>query len=171
MIPVGKYKARATEGGLGLTKGGREQVAVAMSIVDGDQAGNSLTWFGHFTPDTTSRTLESLRHLGWKSDDLSDLDGILDNEVEIVVEHDVYNGKTSAKIAWVNRLGTGLALKERLDPAAAKAFAARMRGEVVAHNAKAKAAGGATPKHQERSAAPRNGQQRPPFDSDDDVPF
>lgn len=152
MIKPGTYKARATEGALGLTKGGKEQAAIAFAIIDGDHAGESVTWFGYFTEATADRTIEALRHCGWAGDDLSDLSGILDNEVQIVIEHEDYEGKTQVRVKWVNKSGSGgLALKERLEGGAAKAFAQRMKGAVLAQRMKG---GGAT-------SAPRT-QQRPP---------
>jgi hypothetical protein len=150
MIKPGTYRAKATEGALGLTKGGKEQAAIAFAIIDGEHAGESVTWFGYFTDATAERTIESLRTCGWIGDDLSDLTGILDNEVQIVIEHEDYEGKTQVRVKWVNRSGSGgLALKERLEGGAAKAFAQRMKGIVLAQKAKG---GGAT---QQRPA--RNG--------------
>lgn len=153
MINAGRYRARATEAALGLTRKGGEQVAVALSIIDGECAGESLTWFGFFSEKTADRTIESLRTLGWVGDDLSDLTGVDSNEVEIVVEHEEYEGRSQVRVKWINRSGAALGLKERMDPGAAKAFAAQMRGAVIAQRAK----GGAPPTVAARPAtAPRS---------------
>ena len=129
LVP-GTYTARALEADLGDTKKGDPQVAVLLQVVDEEFAGETITWFGYFTDKTKARTLESLRMLGWATDDLSDLAGISDNEVKIVLEEDTYEGKTSLRVKWINRLG-GLALKTPMSADRKKAFAAQMRGEAI----------------------------------------
>jgi hypothetical protein len=133
-IPAGRYKARAIEATLGLTNGNKEQVGVLFEILEGDQAGARITWYGYFhgtTPEkgakNAKRTLESLRACGWKGDDLTNLDGVTECEVELQVERDTYEGKERAKVAWVNKIG-GIAMKSPLTGGAAQAFAAKMRG-------------------------------------------
>jgi hypothetical protein len=169
---IGRFKAKAIEGALGFTKGGKEQVAVALEIIEGDHAGTSLTWYGFFTEKTTERTFESLRHLGWKGDDLSDLDGILDNEVSIQVEEeDDDQGRTHSKVRWINAPGGGLAMKERMDDGAAKAFAQRMKGQAMAlrraasGGAKPASSGGSQPRPSNGSGGGYGGNgRRPPPD-------
>jgi len=169
-MKAGTYRARAVEGALGFTGEGAPQVAVAFVILGGDCDGEQLTWYGYFTEKTEKRTLESLRVCGWKGDDLSDLAGLSDEEVSIVVKEDVYQGETRMKIAWVNRPG-GLVMKARMNPEEAKRFAKQMMGAIVAA----------------RSGAPqqsmgKNGASAPrqsvaaggvPFDlkEDDDIPY
>lgn len=151
MLPEGRFKARAIEGGLGETNDGNPQVGVRFTILDEEFHGEEITWFGSFskklgqgTKTPLERTIESLRACGWKGDDLSALEGISDNEVSLVIEHDDYNGKISAKVKWVNRAG-GLALKAPMSADKAKAFAAKMRGEVIAASRAIGGAPGATP--------------------------
>jgi len=128
MFP-GKYTARATDVALGMTETGKEQIAVSFEVVDGDQAGEEITWYGYFTEKTAERTIESLRHMGWQGNDLAAIAvDQLPNEVSIVVDADEYNGVTRMKVQWVNRAGAGLALRTRMAPDAASSFAARMKG-------------------------------------------
>jgi hypothetical protein len=135
MIDKGTYKARAVEGALGFTSNDNEQVAVLFETIEPQP--RRITWYGFFTEATSERTLESLRHMGWKGDDLSDLSGITDNEVYIVVDHEDYQGKTQARVRWVNSgAGGALAMKATMDKARAQAFAARMKGAVVAQRQK-----------------------------------
>lgn len=146
MISEGRHKARGIEAALGLTSKGSEQVAVLLEVTAGEHAGETITWYGYFTDKTYERTLESLRYLGWSTDDLADLAGIDQNEVSIQVEHEEdESGKLHARVRWVNRAG-GLAMKETMDDAAARAFAARMRGAAVASRQKVRtsAASGAS---------------------------
>jgi hypothetical protein len=146
MIEAGTYKGRGIEAALGKAQTGTFQVAVLLQLmtVDGEKAGH-LTWHGSFTDQTTDRTIESLRTLGWEGDDLSDLRGIDRNDVEVVVEHEVGNdGKTRPRAKWINRPAT-LALKNRLAPADAKVFAQKMKGHVVAQRQKSGASASSQP--------------------------
>lgn len=171
MIPVGNYKARGVEAALSTTKAGQPQVAVLVEIIEGEFAGERRTWFGHFTEKTEDKTLEQLRTLGWSTDDLTDLTGIDANEVSIKVDHEPdQNGGERDRIRWINRPGSGLAIKERMDDQAARAFAARMRAKAVASRA-----GGAprasTPQPRSQAPAPRRQQQDEPSPFGDDIPF
>ncbi len=133
LIEAGQYRARATNGVLGETKGGKEQVVVAFTLLD--FPGQNMNWYGFFTEKTTEGTFRSLRTAGWKGSDLSDLSDLSKEdapEVVVVVEHEAdQQGAVRARIRWVN--GTnGVGLKATLPPDKAKAFAARMKGKVVA---------------------------------------
>jgi hypothetical protein len=159
MLAQGQYAARAIEAGLGRTKGGAEQVAVAFQILDeGECQGKVISWYGYFTDKTVDRTLDSLRICGWRGDDLSDLTGVTDNEVKLVVETEEYEGKLQARVRWINAAG-GVALKDRLSAEDAKVFAARMRGRVAASAAKS----GQPP--------PATTKQPPKDEPPDDLPF
>jgi hypothetical protein len=168
MIPEGNYRARAVEGALGYTSKGKEQVAIRFTILEGDQAGQYLTWYGYFSEKTVERTFESLEFCGWDGDDLADLSGIDKNEVSIKVEHEQdEQGEVRARIRWINS-GGGLAMKERMDEGQAKAFAARMRGELVARKQRKGAAAQAARPPAQRRQPPL---QAPPADASDDIPF
>jgi hypothetical protein len=136
MINEGKYKARATDAKLGVAQTGNDTVAVAFELLD--HPGEHITWYGYFTEKTVDRTMESLRYCGWQGDDVSDLTGISSNEVEIVIEHEEdREGKTRARVKWVNRAGSSKAqLKNEMNDAQKKAFAARMKGAALASRAK-----------------------------------
>jgi hypothetical protein len=170
MIPEGTYRARAVEGALGRTSKGTEQVALQFTVVDGEQKGHSITWYGYFSEKTLERTLESLEYCGWEGDDLSDLTGIDRNEVSIVVEHEQdEQGQVRARIRWINS-GGGIAMKERMDEGDAKAFAQRMRGAVLGRRAgKPTHAAGGAQQRQTRQSQQRPQQAPPP--TDDDIPF
>jgi hypothetical protein len=177
MIPKGTYRARATDCALGMTASGKEQVGAALEILEGEHAGESLTWYGYFTEKTLERTLESLRHLGWKTDDLSDLAGVGDAEVAIVVDHEEdQNGTLRARVRWVNAPGSGgIAMKDRLDGGAAKAFALRMKGAAVASRSKVAPRNASAPRQapaRTNGTVPRTSSQEEasPFDADD-TPF
>lgn len=162
---AGTHRARAAEWALGMSQTGKEQIAVMFRITEGLHEGKHITWFGFFTEGTLDRTLESLRHCGWDSDSLAELDSLGANEVDLVIEDETYEGKTRSRVKWVNRVSK-LALKEQMTPDQVKAFAARLRGKTVASKQKY-TAGASAPK-------PRAAQQQtmPDYAHDDsDIPF
>lgn len=105
LLPEAKYTAQAVDGYLSHTKDGKEQITVKFAIVGGQYDGQSVDWTGFFTDKTFDRTIQSLRYCGWQGDDIADLTGIDTNEVEIVVQHNEYNGKVYPRVAWVNQIG------------------------------------------------------------------
>lgn len=138
MVPKGTHKARAVDAALGMTQTGKEQVAVLFELTDGSC--ERITWYGYFTDATFERTVESLRYLGWTGTDLTDfimLPSECVNEVEIVVDdEDDQRGNPVRKVRWVNS-GRGVAVRDVLDDAQARAFGARMKARVAALQAKA----------------------------------
>lgn len=129
MIEKGTYTAKAVEWKLGVTGTGKEQIAVLFQLEDGSQ----ITWYGYFTEKTTERTLDSLEYMGWDGVDISNPVGLDRNEVRVVIDHEVseQDGKTYARVKWVNRMG-GLAVKEELTGGALQSFKQRMQGAVMA---------------------------------------
>jgi hypothetical protein len=173
MLAEGTYRGRPLRAALGRTGTGKEQLGVQFQLVD--PPGERLTWYGYFTDGTFDRTIESLRSCGWAGSDLAEFQGDVlpqgfDQEVELVVKHEEYNGKVSARIAFINS-GGGLAMKEALDATQARAFAARMKGRIVALDRSSGA-----PRQQQRRPA-SNGPPTPDeppggFDGGgDDIPF
>lgn len=137
LIPEGYYRAVARavpddNGTLqiaqwGKAKTGTRQVLVHFEVLDADHAGDILPWFGYFTDDTVKRTLESLRYCGWKGDDIQQL-GPLDQVVSIKVEHNTHEGKTYARVAFVNRMGAGrVKLADPLSSDEMRQFAAMVK--------------------------------------------
>lgn len=127
-IPEGTYRARVKSADFGFTSKGTEQVQVVFDILDPDYDGETVLWWGYFTEKTAERTMQSLRYCGWKGDDVTNLIGISDNEVEVVVEHNTYQDKTNARVAWVNRLGGGgVSVKAPMPEDKRKAFAKKMK--------------------------------------------
>jgi hypothetical protein len=153
MVQAGTYRGKPVRAALGLASTGTEQIAVQFEFVD--PPGERLTWFGFFTEKATERTIESLRHCGWRGDDLSVFvegqpppEGF-DQEVELVVTTEQYQGKTQTRIAFVNG-GGGMAMKNALDADQAAAFAKRMKSKIGAFD---RAAGRTSAPAQPRPAA------------------
>ncbi len=113
---------------LSTTKNNTKQVAATFEILIGPYAGRRLVWFGYFTKDTAKRTVESLRYMGLKGDDLDACQvQTLDQRVSIKVGHNEYDGKTTARVDFVNQPGGGgLKLTAPMSKDAARAFAAMM---------------------------------------------
>ncbi len=134
LIAQGKYQGRAKEWKLGETSTGKEQVAVEFEFRAGEQVHN-LLWFGFFTDAALETTLKALRACGWKGTDVLELDtpqaDLSANEVTLVVEHEVYEGVTRARIRWVNG-SSGVGVVNALPAEKRANFAQRMKASILA---------------------------------------
>jgi hypothetical protein len=150
VIEPGKYRARATEWGLGETSNNNMQIGVAFECLD-LEPGTGITWYGSLTDAALEYTLKDLRAMGWQGDDITELDnngGKLDaRDVQIVVVHEEYQGKTRAKVKWVNSAG-GLAMTNRVTGDKLKGFAAGLRGKILGLEPGRKPAPAAQPSRQ-----------------------
>lgn len=163
-------RARAIGAGFGTSSNGNAQIAVQCEVVDHEQYnGESIAWVGHFTDKTTARTLESLQHFGFPSDDLSMLEDIgpeqcaelLPETVELVCAPEEYNGEWTLKVKWVNKPGRGkFTFKEPLTGSGLKAFAAQMKGAL--RNARGSNGAAKKPAHPNAPGSSRDGGD-PPF--------
>jgi hypothetical protein len=149
VIPAGKYIGTPVSAALGTTSSGKEQIAVQFEFLD--PAGERLTWYGFFTDAAFERTIESLRAMGWTGSSLDEFAGEklpagVDRQVELVVQHEEYQGKTQARLSFVNSIGAGLALKSAMDANQARAFAAKMKGRIAALSGGVPPAARPTPK-------------------------
>ena len=138
MLPEGTYPAavvpvRTKSGPLAIqfgpaTANSPLTAAVSFEILRGPQAGRTISAFLYFSEKTVERTIESLRYCGFTGDDLDKFsDQNPDVEVEIVVQHDTYQGKTKAKVQWINAPSRGFVLQETLDTKSMKKFAAQFK--------------------------------------------
>lgn len=176
-LPLEKLtlRAKAVNAGFGVSDNERatKYAAIGMEIVDDENyAGETITYLGYFTEKTTARTLESLQHMGFTSDDLMLLEDIgaekcaelLPTVVEIVCEPEEYDGKWTLKVKWVNRAGAGrFKAKQPLVGADLKAFAAQMKGALRNARGGAKPAGNGASKQTQTPSAPAS--------PTDDIPF
>lgn len=119
------------------------------------------------TDKATARAVQSLRNTGWVGDDLSDLSSCGSRLCQIVVESEEYGATSYPRVKWVNeneaRSGGGVG-QTVMDDRAKKAFAAKMRGAVIAASGGKPAARPTAPKPQKTATEP------PPIDGDD-LPF
>ena len=89
-------------GWLGESKTGTRFVRVPITITaSGPQRGKTINWYGYLTEKSQERTIEALEHcfgIDWNWENIN-WEG---KEVEVVVEQDEYNGKTSFKAKYLN---------------------------------------------------------------------
>lgn len=158
------YRAKAKEWQLGESENGKPFVGVLFEVLTADAQEKHLTWRGFFTEATTERTIESLRYMGFEGDDLEQLVGLDRNEVDLVVEDEEYDGKTYARVQWVNR-AAALRVKQALTGDKAKSFAASMKAAFRTHDA-------ANGKRASSAKSPTADKRpEPPPLSDADIPF
>lgn len=127
------YRAKPLNWGLGRASTGTEQVAVELGILTPGADFNVITWYGFLSEKALERSIESLRYMGWKGDDISDIQG-LEDEVDLVIEDEEYQGKTTTRVRWVNKIG-GVNLKAPLTGDDAKSFGASLKDRIRALDA------------------------------------
>lgn len=198
LIPEGTYDAvgvdRPDEQGvcayarLAETKNGDPQVIAFFNILnlpEGVSQRFPLRRNGSFKktlvgPEGKQRTLaritcESLRAMGWKSNDITDIEkDDLDQIVSVTVDHEEHEGKWYARIGWVNAAGGGAVKIKAMDDAAKRKFAAMMTSNVASvplvAGKKAGASSAAAPSNGAQTSA--SGHEEPPPPEDyDDIPF
>lgn len=145
MIPAGRYPGVAVtvvleDGASALaqfahTKDNKAQVCIHFEILEGEWQGTRLPWIGYFSQAAAARTIQSLRYAGWKGTDFYAIKpGDLPNQVDVTVEHDEYEGKVRARIAWVNLPGGGgLILQRPMSEQDLRRFSATWRDYVRKH--------------------------------------
>jgi hypothetical protein len=173
MLEIGEYRARSKSAALGTTKSGKEQVAVTFDLLD--LPGQSITWYGFFSEAAFEIAMRGLRAAGFQGDDLSNLSSLQPGpECFLVVDHETYDGKVRAKVKFINSGEGGIPLKAQLEPDAARAFAAKMKGRIVAFDKSpdapkaTKPATKATPTH---DGPPLDVLDKQAGEQSDDIPF
>lgn len=133
-----------------------------------DLYGQHIVWYGYLSENALKSTVKGLRACGWQGDNLEDLSTIGAKEVELVIENEEFDGKTRAKVRWVNQPGGG-ATSVPLDPAKKKSIAAMLRNQIRA----TEAADGTMPKPAARPAprVPTRPTAASHGPSDSDIPF
>ena len=132
IIDPGDYRAKSIGAELGKSsKKGTDQITIRFSLLDFPQ--QTIDYRGYFSEAAFDITMRQLRAAGFKGDNLADLSSLAEEvspEVVLVVEHEDYQGKTYARVKFIN--DPTVQVSRALDAGEAKAFAARMRGRIVA---------------------------------------
>lgn len=132
-----------------------EQIGLRLRITDGPSKGESLLYYGGFHPNSEEFTIKALKALGiwdkiWDAPNGS-LEG--GSPAIAVVKHEQYQGKTRAKVQWIN--GADVVMKDEMNPNDLAKFAHRMRGNIQRHG------GGGQQQQRGGGVPPRNQQQQP----------
>jgi hypothetical protein len=114
---------------------GKPQVSVKFNITTGPDTGHNIYWYGSFATDgSTDYSIKSLRAMGLKGDDISEaIVQVLDQEVELVLETDSYDGKV--KVKFINDLfggGRGIDPSKVMSKEEVRTFAATMKARMQA---------------------------------------
>jgi hypothetical protein len=177
MVPAGEYVCKAKRWGYELTEKRKLRLAIEYEVLEGERKGQAIYDDLYITEAALPRTVEVLRTLGWVGKDLSEVDagkgGLDANAVQLVLQDDTYEGKTRAKVKYVNPLRRAA---ERPAADALKRLGAKLLGAVAEADARNEE------RRREREAR-RNGGGFPPagdasepegppagFGASDDVP-
>lgn len=158
MIDAGRHTARATgpeDAEFGQSPNGTDYLYVLFKLKGGSQDGQSIGAYFYFSEAAQEKAIEGLRNAGctFPGGDVTNLAGLGSKDVSLVVEHEEYEGKTKAKVKWVNKVG-GVKEDQVLDQSERSALKSRMRGVLAAMGA----------------AGPKAEPEPAPID-DSDIPF
>ena len=110
LLPEGYYEAVIEVFGPSESKSGMPQFAVVFKLTEeGPHKGKNITWFGSLKEgQPLDITVKNLTVMGMKSDDLADKN-LLDKStpVQLNVRHETWDGKTNAKVKFINKIGGG----------------------------------------------------------------
>lgn len=165
-IEAGTYRGRGIAGSeqYGKTSNGNDQIVIDLELESGERVSTFLV----FSDKAAKYSMDRLRALGWKGNDLTDLTGIDQNEVAVEVKYEEYQGEEKMKVQI--RTGSGVVLKETLDANAKKAFGAKYKALAVRTPAVT-----ATPAPPKVKPAPKPGAAQADFapadDGGDEIPF
>jgi hypothetical protein len=127
----GKYNAKAETLALGFASTGTPQIGISFAVAVGGEV-EYVTWYGYFTDAAADRTIKALRDMGWTGNDLDQLKedcSDLPNAVQLDIQPD---DKGYMKVAWINKPGGGVAMRETMTQAQKLGFAQQMKGRCLA---------------------------------------
>lgn len=120
---AGKYRAKAVNWGAKTTNAGAPNLAIQFVVVGGENDGDTLYWQGGLDAEVKNTksqldiTLDALEACGFDIAKHKTLNVVAEGpagealdpnrEVMLTVEMEAYQGKTSAKVKWVNDLSGG----------------------------------------------------------------
>ena len=131
LISEGPHTGKCTSMEIRFSRNGTEHVACVFKLTDPDDAFFGYTIHASLwvTDKALKHTVKSLRLLGWQGKDMGELPelcaaGKLGNEVKLIVEHDEWDGRKSAKVKFIN------ANEKPLDKEARAQFGARLKDAI-----------------------------------------
>jgi hypothetical protein len=128
---IGTHKAKVIAKQWSETKSGEGYISIRFARVDAPD--QTILWSGFLGGKVDAggktqqfRTEEAMKATGWNGD-YGDLSSVGSKECEIVVQENVYQGKTEIQCRYVQPLGTAASfMPKALDPDKVKRLAARM---------------------------------------------
>ncbi len=138
-IVTGYYKGRVVAGSeqYGTTPKGTEQIVLEVGV---PSLARTFSTFLYFSEAAAAMSLDRLRACGWKGDDISKLEGIDTNEIDIHIKYETYDGKERMKVEIATGGGGKIKLDNQMDDKSKRAFAARMKLLIKGTNGAPKAA-------------------------------
>ena len=142
-LTAGTHEVEVRSVALGTTGSGKEQIGIEFA----NEAGDSITWYGYFHTDGAYKyTCKILLLLGWDPvthrwamEKLVDEGAINGAKASIEVEDEEYQGKTTAKVKWINLPGSS-GMRNKMDKTDAERFAERLRRRYMGDAPKIKTA-------------------------------
>jgi hypothetical protein len=111
ITPENTYRATVIDADMGKAGTGIRQLAILFEISRGSFEARRFTWYGFLNNrDNAKRSAQVLHTCGYDNRSLRSMIG---HEVDIVIRHEDFRGKTFARVAFVNPVST-LALKDTL---------------------------------------------------------
>jgi hypothetical protein len=109
-VPAGRYPAHATKAEFRTSQNtGTEWVAVTFVIDEGEHQGAEVEWWGFLSEKAVGRTMENLLTMGFTGDDVLDFIERCPESapapVVIKVKVEEYNGKTTARVDFIDKPG------------------------------------------------------------------
>lgn len=121
-IEPGIYLGRAIAGSeqYGSTSNGNDQIVININLLD---LGETVSTFLVFSDKAAPWSMKRLRALGWTGSDLTNLEGIDSQDVDVEVKYEEYQGEMKMKVQIV--AGGTVTLENQFDDKGKKAFAAK----------------------------------------------
>ena len=142
-IPAGRYTVRGVKGSeqYGRSEGEKKtpQIGIDLEFIGGEYEGATATTILYFSEAAKQFSIDRLRALGWKGDDLTDLTGIDENEAMAVVKYETWEGKEQMKVEILTN-GGGMKFKTQMSDADKRMFAASMKSTAAASMPRSQAA-------------------------------
>lgn len=137
-IQPGIFEAKISNYAITTTQGGDPQVAILFDYNDHEGTPHEITWFGTLKEGKGQEiTLKTLLYCGFAGTDPAELasgveSNLLDTvtPVKITIEENNYNGKTSMRVQWVNRIGGNMAGKLSASEAKVKMGALNLKAQL-----------------------------------------
>jgi hypothetical protein len=145
MLPEGKHVARATgQHEWGQSDKGTDFLWLQFKLKGAED--ETIGAYLYFSEAAAARSIESLRHCGctFPDNDVTNLDGLTSRDVQLVIEHEEWDGAMRAKVKWINALA-GVREEQKMSPAAKAGFKQRMKGALLASKSSAPPSDGAGP--------------------------